>query len=167
MLSDLCELVDECFKTDDGSLPTIRITNLSADGVASIYAMLRQRSRIVSDTPEFWSLIEEVARPVDSVPNAAALVASGKAEPFHIAVGGLVSLDVELPILGVFVWQEGVEIDYRMGQEWGPSQVGGFFELLRNCCALDSNAVIVPADSEGPPYPDRFVQGWAFYNRIA
>jgi hypothetical protein len=60
-----------------------------------------------------------------------------------------------------------VELDYRMGQEWGPAQVAGFFELLRDCCGLDPSAVVVPAEFEGPPYPDRFLRAWSSYNRHA
>jgi hypothetical protein len=71
---------------------------------------------------------------------------------------------VELPVLGVFVWPDAVELDYRMGREWGASQVAGFFELLRDCCALDGGAVVTLAEHEGPPYPDRFVQAWLSYN---
>ena len=72
-----------------------------------------------------------------------------------------------LPVLGVFVWQDVVELDYRMGPDWGPAQVVGFFELLRDCCALDPAAVVLPAEVEGPPYPDRFLQAWSSYKTTA
>jgi hypothetical protein len=75
----------------------------------------------------------------------------------------LISEGVELPVLGVFVWGDSIELDYRMGNEWGPRQVSGFFELLRDCCALDSDAEVVPEKGEGPPYPDRFMSAWLAY----
>ena len=152
-----------CFDTDDGSLPGIEITNLSAAGVSAVYAMLRQRSRLVGDQPEFWSRTRATSVPVDSVSNAAALVAAGEAEAFHLCIDGVVAGGVELPVLGVFVWPDAVELDYRMGREWGPLQVAGFFELLRDCCALDPAAAVVPADGEGPPYPAQFSRAWSSY----
>ena len=74
----LWALVGECFDTDDGSLPGIELTGLSRAGVVAMYAMLRRRSRLEGDPPEFWSRTEEASRPVDSVANAAELVDSGR-----------------------------------------------------------------------------------------
>jgi hypothetical protein len=156
--------VAECFNTDDGSLPGIEIGKLSAEGVAAIYAMLRRRSRLAGELPVFWSRTEEASLLVDSVSNAATLVASGQAEAFHHCIAGVIAAGVELPILGVFVWRDIVELDYRMGTEWRPPQVVGFFELLRDCCAIDAGAVVAPAEFEGPPNPERFAQAWAHYN---
>jgi hypothetical protein len=160
----LWQQVGKCFATDDGSLPGIEVADLSPQGVAAVYAMLRRRSRMASDSTEFWSRTREASLPVDSVPNAAVLVAAGEAEPFHHCISGAVAAGVELPELGVFVWPDAVELDYRMGPESGPAQVAGFFELLKDCCAVDPGADIRPAESEGPPYPDRFQRARAWYS---
>jgi len=162
-LENLWTKVGVCFDTDDGSLPGIEVAKLSPTGVSAIYAMLRRRSRLSGDPPEFWSRSKEASVLVDSVPDAAGLVAAGEAEAFHHCIDRVVAGGVELPVLGVFVWPDIVELDYRMGQEWGPAQVTGFFELLRDCCALDPGAVVVPAESEGPPYPDRFLEAWSLF----
>jgi hypothetical protein len=103
-----------CFNTDDGSLPGIEISKLSPAGVSAIYQMLRRRSRLCGDPPEFWSRTKEASVLVDSVPDAAALVVAGEAEAFHHCIEGMVSGGVELPVLGVFVWPDIVELDYRM-----------------------------------------------------
>ncbi len=161
----LWEQVVACFDTNDGSLPGIFVSNLSAASVAGIYAMLRRRSKLAGDSPpEFWSIRQQKSVAVDSVPNAAALVAAGQGEPFHFCIEGLVAYGRELPVLGVFVWHDAIELDYRMGPEWGPQEIAGFFELLRDCCDMDSGAVVLPADCEGPPYPQLFLQAWAAYN---
>lgn len=159
--------VGKCFDTDDGSLPGVEVADLSPDGVAAVYAMLRGRSRLTPESVsvEFWSRVREESLSIDSVPNAAALVATGEAEVFHICIEGLVS-GVELPILGVFVWPDGVALDYRMGREWGPARVVGFFELLLDCCELDRNAVVRPADY-GPPYAEEFSRAWAAHLAVA
>lgn len=165
MSDELWARVRECFDTDDRSLPGIAITGLSPAGVADVYAMLRSRSRLEGESPTFWSRTEQADVLVDAVPNAAALTSGGQAEAFHIVISGVSAGGVELPELGVFVFQDSVELDYRMGPDWGPDQVSGFFELLRECCCLDDNAVVAPAEVEGPPYPERFLEGWSSYNR--
>jgi hypothetical protein len=166
-VNSLWDEVGVCFDTDDGSLPGIEVAKLSAAGVSAVYAMLRRRSRLSGDPPEFWSRTRDASVPVDEVPDAAGLVAAGEADAFHHCVEGVVAGGVELPVLGVFVWPDVVELDYRMGREWGPAQVAGFFELLRECCALDPSAVVVPATSEGPPYPQRFLRAWSSYLKPA
>lgn len=163
-MNSLWDMAGQCFDTDDGSFPGIEVAKLSPAGVSAVYAMLRRRSRLSGAPPTFWSRTRDESVLVDGVPDAAGLVAAGEAEAFHHCIEGLVVGGVELPVLGVFVWPDGVELDYRMGREWGPAQVAGFFELLRDCCTLDPAAVVVPAEPEGPPYPDRFLRAWSAYN---
>jgi len=162
-VDELWDAAGVCFDTDDGSLPGIKIATLSPAGVSAVYAMLRRRSRLSGNPPEFWSRIRDKTVSADSVPDPAGLVAAGGAEAFHHCIEGVVAGGVELPVLGVFVWPDCVELDYRMGREWGPAQVAGFFELLQDCCALDPSAVVVPAEFEGPPCPDRFLRAWSSY----
>ena len=64
------------------------------------------------------------------------------------------------PVLGVCVWTDAVELDYRMGHEWGPAQVTGFFELLGVVVPSTQVPSSSPTRSEGPPYPDRFLRAW-------
>lgn len=163
MSASLWTQLRECFDTDDGSLPGILVTKVTPEGVAAIYSMLRQRSHLVTESAEFWSESEQASVPVDSVPNAAALVVTGQAAPFHHCIGGVMAGGVVLPVLGVFVFADTIELDYRMGPEWGPEEIAGFFELLRECCAVAPGAVVVPASSEGPPYPERFARAWTSY----
>jgi len=164
MSTFLWDQVADCFRHDDGSLPSIRITKLSPHGVSAIYAMLRARSRLTEDEPsKFWSRTLEADISIDSVPDAAALVAAGQAEAFHFCITGFRVAEVELPVLGVFVWPDCIEFDYRMGPIWGSVQVSGFFEMLKDCCSLDPAAIVIPAEFDGPPKPERFVQAWAAY----
>ena len=167
MVNNLWDVAGACFDTDDGSLPSIEVAGLSPAGVSAVYVMLRRRSRLCGDPPEFWIRTRDESVPVDSVSDAARWVAAGEAEAFLHCIEGVVAGGVELPVLGVFVWPDGVDLDYRMGRNWGPAQVAGFFELLQDCCALDSGAVVTPADCEGPPYPERFRRAWSLYNKVA
>lgn len=163
MSDSLWSAASECFDTDDGSLPSVEIARLSPGGISAVYAMLRRRSHLTGDPPEFWSVLQEASIPVDSVPDAARLVAAGEAQTFHHCIEGIMAGGVELPVLGVGVWPDDIELDYRMGPEWGLAQIAGFFELLWDCCAPDPGAIVVPAENEGPPYPDRFLRAWSAY----
>lgn len=164
MLDGLWNQVRACFETDDGSLPGVEIANVTAVGVAAIYAMIRSRSRLCGESPEFWSLASNSSQPVDSVANAAALVASGEAEAFHIVVEGLFAAGAALPAIGVFVFADSIELDYRMGRDWDEARVTGFFEFLRDCCARARGSTLVPAEQEGPPYPEAFMHAWSKFN---
>ncbi len=52
-MGQLWDVAGVCFGTDDGSLPGIEIANLSPAGVSAVYAMLRRRSRLTGNPPEF------------------------------------------------------------------------------------------------------------------
>jgi hypothetical protein len=73
----------DLFDTDDGSLPEIWITNLSADGISTIYDMIRTVAKTLPGQPTFWDKRRDQASLLASVPNAARLVAENLAEPFH------------------------------------------------------------------------------------
>jgi hypothetical protein len=162
VVKNLWEEVEVCFGYDDGALPDIEITRLSPSGVSAIYRMLRQRSQLVGFPPVFSSR-EEKSVLVDSVPDAAALVVNGDAWGFHHCVV-VIANGIELPVLGIFVFPDTISLDYRGGPEWGPREVGAFFELLRDCCSLDSDA-IVSLGSCKPPCPNRFVIAWSAFLR--
>jgi hypothetical protein len=113
---DLWKAVRDCFEEDDGSLPSIDLRSLTPGGLSAVYAMLRRRSRPSGTEPaSFWDRQSEEQVLVDLVKDAAALVASGEAEAFHHTIEGLVVAGVELPVLGIFVFPDSIEIDYRMG----------------------------------------------------
>jgi hypothetical protein len=70
---------------------------------------------------------------VADVPNAAALVAAGAAEAFHILVHSVRVGGVYLPDLGVFVLRGELALDYQPGPEWDASR---FYALLDLVCML-------------------------------
>ena len=165
-MDNLWDDVKVCFDTDDGSLPGVEISNLSPSGVSAVYDMLRRRSRPGGDSPKFWNSILQELVPVDSAADPAALVVAGKAVALAHDVQGVVAAGVELPVLGVRVWPEAVDLSYSLGREWGKAQIAGFFELLRDCCNLDSAAVVVPSLFGGPSYTERFLRAWSSYNQL-
>lgn len=161
--SELWDHVGCCFREDDGSLPGIEIRNLAPDEIAQIYAWIRSHSVVESLAPTFWDNRHQTDRPIDSVPNAAHLVATGEAAPFHFAVNGLSVQQVLIPCLGIFVFQDTIALDYRMGRAWQPEQVFAFFSLLRLLVKLSAAGTVHPEAGEGPPYPEAFSVAWAYF----
>ena len=68
----------DLFEVDDGALPGITISNLTGEEVIRIYSHLRSRGDNSSVNPHFWHKELQSDQPIDSVPNPAELVVSGK-----------------------------------------------------------------------------------------
>lgn len=145
----------------------MELNGLTHQQLAAIYAYIRQGSRVSSETPEFWDRRQQRSVALDAVPNAAELVASGDAEVFHFCFTGLRVGAVELPELGLFVFSDGVELNYRMGPHWTRESITAFFELLRNLCRVAPKATIGIPSVEPPPEPDRFLEAWSRYGGTA
>jgi hypothetical protein len=161
MSDELWSTIRGCFETDDGSLPSIEVNGLSTTDVASIYSMLRKQSRLWNEDAVYWDVERQAEVPVDSVENAAALVGQGRAEPFHLCLSDLAVSDALLPDIGVFVFSDSIELDYRMGPEWTRDRVAALFELLCQIVIDRPSAVVEPSSPEGPPDPAAFRHFWS------
>ena len=159
-IEELWNLVRSCFEVDDGSLPSLEIQNLTSAEIARIYASIRQEAEVVTKNPSYWDNESDSERLLDSVQNAASLVATGQAEPFHFSVAGIRRGGVEVPCIGIFVFQDLLAFDYRMGSHWGPEQVFALFGWLRSVVESTGGASLVPSTSEGPPDPQAFGRAW-------
>lgn len=118
------------FEEDDGSLPEVRLIDIPSGGAARIFQELRNRAEPLEPTQTIWD--EELGRdvPLEDVPDAATLVAEERIQGFHVVLRGISSHSIRLPELGVFVCQNNVELDYRMGSEWNAEVLAAFVELL-------------------------------------
>src|SRR4051812_45923484 len=105
------------FDTDDGSLPEVRLTELSPDGLAAGYAFLRSQAQAAPGVA-FWHRSQDREEPIDDWPNPARLVAADEADEFHFLARNIGVRGVTLPDLGVFVFRYELALDYRMGPEW-------------------------------------------------
>jgi hypothetical protein len=114
----------------------------------------------VTSNPCFWSKTDDAERPLDSVPNAAAMVVSGEAEAFHVVFGGIQSGSVAIPDIGVFVFPDQLCLDYRMGTAWGPHELEALFALLAELTALDPQASLSLEEGVLAEVADRFHQVW-------
>jgi len=151
----------DLFDTDDGSLPEVRVDYVDSAATVAGYALLRGRAtRVVSENAYLWSKVHSAERPLDSVPNAAALVVSGEAEAFHVVFGGIRSRNVVIPDLGVFVCPDQLALDYRMGPAWGPGELEALFELLGELVALDPRASLSLEEGVLADVVARFQNAW-------
>jgi hypothetical protein len=152
----------DLFETNDGSLPEICVKYGDPNAVACGYAILRKRAEtVVSERACFWSVHGQEERSIDSVENPAALVLSGEANPFHVVFGGIGSQDATIPDLGVYVFQEELALDYRMGSEWGSDELCALFELLGELTSLDPHSSLSLEDGVLPEVASRFQDCWS------
>jgi hypothetical protein len=108
----------------------------------------------------YWSVTHAQERPLDSVPNAAELVVSGEAEPFHSVLRGIAVEGAVIPDLGIYVYDRGIDFDYRMGIEWRAQEVEAFFGLLLKLARLDSNSSVALEDHVLPEVAAQFQRCW-------
>jgi hypothetical protein len=145
----------------------VELNGLTHQQLAAIYTYIRHGSRISTEVPTFWDKRQQRSITLDGVPNAAELVANGDAEAFHFTFSGLQAGAVELPPLGLFVFPNCLELNYRMGPHWTRKTIASFFELLRELCTLAPQATIAVPSVEPPPEADQFLQAWSRYRRTS
>lgn len=138
----LWEHLHRLFDTDDGSLPEIAIKNLSGDGVIAIFSYLQRNCHDIADNASFWSIEDEQDKPIDCVANAAALVVQHRAEPFHFVCEELAYNGQVLPSIGVFVFDDQINLDYQMGQEWNAAKLKALFGILKDLKRIDVKAKV-------------------------
>jgi hypothetical protein len=149
------------FGTDDGSLPEVRVDYCDSAAVVSGYALLRRcAARVVRPDGYHGSKTHEVECPKDTVSSAAARVVAGEAEAFHVVLGGIRWGNVVIPDLGVFVFQEQLVLDYRMGPAWGPKELDAFFALLRELVSLEPGASLSLEEAVPARVATRFHDAW-------
>lgn len=136
----LWESLRHLFDTDDGSLPEIRVTYSSRGSAAAGYELLRKRAACV--------------------PENAPREATADRIPFHAVLAGIEAQGSSLPDLGVFVFDDQLALDYRMGARWSASSLIGLFTLLSELVALDPAALVARVPSGDSSAPDRFASAW-------
>ncbi|ROU05095.1 hypothetical protein [Lysobacter enzymogenes] len=122
----------EYFQDDDGSLPEIELRFAQP---ALLVAALEYLFGLPGaydasrDTACVWNLIHDREEPYRS-PQDARRVASGELAAFHRLLRAAQVDGCVLPDLGVFVSGEELILDYRMGPQWGESEIVALLRLL-------------------------------------
>jgi hypothetical protein len=162
--SQLWKDLHDLFDTDDGSLPEIELTNLNGSQIGNIFSYLLSLGKNKKlDLGSFWDNKLNQERLISSVKNAAILVTEYTAAPFHILVSSIEFNGVTIPDLGVFIFQEMISLDYRMGVQWGPSQLMAFFQLLNQIKKLAPDVRVILPEGESENIREKFQQVWEQY----
>ncbi len=161
-MNDAWRIARRNFTEDDGSLPGIEFRNLHSNSVRNIVNYFFLHGDLTAEDATLWHNEMQAEVPIKQFDDPAGLVTSGIAAPVHCCVQLSVRGTNSIPVLGLFVFQHVVEIDYRMGCEWNPDNVDAFFRLLSHLKQIAPEASVESADCEGLPYPVEF---WIAFNR--
>lgn len=156
----MCDTVLDLFSTSDGSLPGIDISNLTGPEVMAAYKLLRVGSTVVPPDASIWCLDPEGGKQVLDVDDPAGLVVTGVAEPFHHCLERVTVDDVVLPTLGVFVFPDSIEVDYRPGRDWDAPKVKALFQLLLSIKRAAPDANLSLEDEVAAPASNLFRKAW-------
>lgn len=129
MFDDIWQDLGPFFEQDDGSLPEIDVGFSSPEAMIAAFDALIACASVLPAS-ELWDVKGQCQAPVPET-GAAALLLAGEVEPFHVLLKGIRRSNWELPDLGVFVFSDGLSLDYRMGQGWGIGTVRGLLIMLR------------------------------------
>ena len=151
------------FREDDGSLPTIEFDELRESSVASIFGQFRSRGSFAGAEPTVWDKPGEIERPLRSLEDPCELLFEGRIEPFHCCFDGIEFDQTQLPRLGLFVFRDSIEIDYRMGPERNARTTDSFLRFIAHLKALAPEAVVKSAEGEGVPDEDAFFSALRAY----
>lgn len=123
--------LSEYFVTDDGSLPEVQVgfSDHSLVPVAFKHLYDKGARNVTINGGYLWLKSTDTEKPFSGYEDAL-LVASGAAEPFHVVLAGISGSSTPIPDLGVFVFSDSLDFDYRMGPAWGQSEIQSFLALL-------------------------------------
>jgi hypothetical protein len=159
--------LSDLFETDDGSLPDIFVENLSDDQVRTIYHWIRTLGDIYCEhgDPTLWDREQQSAVLIKSLDDPAQLVIDGRVEPFRHGLTQFSLSGVRLPQLTVAVSPNEIEFDYRMGSEWGPSQVAALFDFLWTIQQMAPPAKISHSHEGESKRTPSFTDAWGEFTR--
>lgn len=119
------------FEEDDGSLPDLRIDELSEDGVQAVFDALLPLSDLEDPLGGKTASLDGLDKPISSIPDVGKKAARGEVMPVHFVIEGVRMNGTFLPALGVFLEPgASVAFDYRMGSDWDARSVSAFVSLL-------------------------------------
>lgn len=162
-MNDAWKIARLNFTEDDGSLPGIEFRNLLPTSVRVLVNYFFQHGQLTAEDATLWHNQMQADVPIKQFDDPAGLVVAGIAAPFHCCFQ-LQSHGVKtIPVLGLFVFQDVVVIDYRMGSDWNRENVDAFFRLLAHLKSIAPEATVESADSEGLSYPFEFKEALGRY----
>lgn len=148
-MTDAWRIAANNFVDDDGSLPSVEFERLTQQSVSKLFQFFAKNGRCVTQSPTVWDNEQQLNVPLFSLDDPCRSLHEGRIEVFHCCFGGITFERTEIPVLGIFVFQECIAIDFRMGKDWNPANVDAFFKLLAHLKTLAPESHIQSAESEG------------------
>ena len=164
---DLWERLRNYFDADDGSLPEVFIEKLSSQEVCNVYRWIRSQCDVycAGGDPTLWDRVEQRDVPIKSIDSPAELVVAERAEPFRHGLTNLRISGVDLPHLTIAICPNTITFDYRMGSEWGATQLNAFFDLLFFIQKMVPGAIISHAFEGAADRSEGFTEAWSIFRR--
>lgn len=162
-MNDPWSQLSDLFGKDEGVLVEIWLDNLSPQGVSRVYNRLLN---FAPDPSEGGTYCTPSAQAIDLLGyprNAAALVARGERDPFHLLIQGLTVGGVTIPDLGAFVFKDSICLDHRPGESWGSPQLSALFALLFELQQEDTQVLVALDKHATPTWQERFRSAWGSY----
>lgn len=166
-MRELWQKLHDLFDTDDGSLPEIVVESLAVDRVSAVYEWIRSQFEIYRDhgAPLLWDRVAECDVAIPDLDDPVKLLLDGQVEPFRHGLNSFEFNGVEIPQLTVAVWPTSIAFDYRMGPEWGPSQVAALFDFLWAIQQMAPDARISHLEEGGSQCSPQFTNAWNNFTR--
>lgn len=162
-MNDAWRIARRNFTEDDGSLPGIEFRNILPSSVRGIVSYFFYNGKLTAEDATLWHNQMQDHVLLSQLNDPGGLVVSGVAAPFHCCFQLKSPDEKTIPVLGLFVFQDFVEIDFRMGADWYPENVDAFFRLLAHLKSIAPEAKVESADTEGLPYPVEFQAALGLY----
>lgn len=145
---ELWEKVHHLFDTDDGSLPDIFIENITENESIKIYSWVLSLTQPQKDA-NVWSIKDNKVILITDLVNPAQEYVQGNIESFRHCLEEFIFYGINIPQLSISIGETGIDLDYRMGKEWGEKEVIALFEFLFQIIVIAPNAKIVQAYEGG------------------
>jgi len=130
-------------------LPEFEIKNLSDKETLSIFELLIKGATNLSDENTVWFNGSE--KKCNSFSNFQDLFYALKDDSRHILLEGICFNSTTLPPIGCIIYNNKLEIDYRMGNEWNNKTFSCLIYFFLQIKKLSPDVVIeMPIDGESP-----------------
>lgn len=137
------------FLNNDGSLPEIAIKNISEGESIKIFELLLGSSNQLSEDNKVWVNDKELN--CNDFEDSISLFHALKNDSRHILLNGIKVNQENIPPLGCTIFENEIELDYRMGTEWSCNSLKALILLFKKIkCVAPNVTFIMPKDGEAP-----------------
>lgn len=147
--SNLCQQFGYFFNTDDGGLPEIEIKNLSKKEGKNIFLSLFESGGKLSDNQRIWVKDSEIN--CEDFEDLSSLYDALLEPSQHVIVEKIQVGASTIPPIGVFAFENEIELNYKMGKEWNENSIYALFDFFKIVKKIAPNCVIEwSKDGSGP-----------------